>query len=301
MPWLKHGLLIEPQGQAPWIGTHAALPVVLPAGDHQRVYFSSRDAQGRSHIGYAALALTTPDVPAVYSQGPVLSPGLLGAFDDAGVTPSCLVSHEGRLYLFYTGWTRGVSVPFYLYSGVAVSDDGGLSFARLSPAPLLDRIDVDPFLNASPWVLVDGGIWRMWYVSGTAWDLTDTGPRHHYHIKYAESANGQHWRRTGHVCLDYGAPDEYAFGRPCVVKDGDLYRMWYCVRGSHYRLGYAESADGLTWTRRDDADALPTSADGWDAEMIAYPVVADISGRRLLLYNGNDYGRTGIGLATLTR
>ena len=25
--------------------------------------------------------------------------------------------------------------------------------------------------------------WRMWYVSGTGWDATETGPQHHYHVK----------------------------------------------------------------------------------------------------------------------
>lgn len=297
MPWLKRGRLIEPHGQAPWIVTHAALPVVLDGPDGQRVYFSSRDDRNRSHIGYASLSLTAPDPAAVYAPGPVLSPGTAGAFDDAGVTTSCLVAHAGRLYLYYTGWALGVSVPFYLHSGLAVSDDGGLSFARVSSAPLLDRIDVDPYLNASPWVLVDGGVWRMWYVSGTSWDATAAGPRHRYHIKYAESANGLHWRRAGHVCLDYAADDEYAFGRPCVMKDGDRYRMWYCVRGDRYRMGYAESVDGLSWTRHDQTEVVAASAAGWDAEMIAYPAVADLAGRRVLLYNGNGFGRTGIGWA----
>jgi len=33
--------------------------------------------------------------------------------------------------------------------------------------------------------------------------------------------------------------------------------------------------------------------------MIEYPCVVDAGGRRVMLYNGNDYGRTGIGLAEL--
>lgn len=297
MAWTRRGRLIVPEGQAPWVGTHAALPSVLDVPDGHRVYFSSRDAENRSHIGYATVPRLAAGVPVTFAGALVLSPGTLGAFDDAGVTMSCVVPHADRLFLFYTGWALGVRVPFYLHSGLAVSDDGGDTFQRVSLAPLLDRIDVDPYLNASPWVIVDGGVWRMWYVSGTGWTESAAGPQHRYHIKYAESADGLRWSRTGHVCLDYASAEEYAFGRPCVVRDADGYRMWYCVRGDRYRLGYAESRDGLAWTRRDDLADIDGSTGGWDADMAAYPVVHGESAGRVLLYNGNGYGRTGIGLA----
>jgi hypothetical protein len=297
MRWVKHGLIIEPKGQAGWIGTHAALPVVHMAGANDRVYFSSRDARNRAHIGYVTLSLREPAGPQVFSPAPAISPGDLGAFDDAGVTSSCLVEQGSRLYLYYTGWALGVSVPFYLHAGLAVSDDDGVHFRRVSRSPLLDRTEVDPFLTASPWVLIDDGVWRMWYVSGTEWQARADGPRHRYQIKYAESRNGIQWDRRGIVCIDYASPDEYAFGRPCVAKDGDLYRMWYSYRGVTYRMGYAESSDGICWTRRDDECVLDVSPDGWDSDMVTYPVVIRRLGRWEMLYNGNGYGLTGIGLA----
>jgi hypothetical protein len=128
--------------------------------------------------------------------------------------------------------------------------------------------------------------------------VTAAGPRHRYHIKYAESRDGSRWDRRGIVCIDYQSEDEYAFGRPCVIKDGDLYRMWYSHRGERYRMGYAESRDGIVWSRDDEKCVLDVSSgQEWDAEMVTYPVVADVAGERFMLYNGNGYGRTGIGLA----
>jgi hypothetical protein len=73
--------------------------------------------------------------------------------------------------------------------------------------------------------------------------------------------------------------------------------MWYSHRGRSYRIGYAESNDGLEWTRMDADSGIDVSAEGWDSEMVAYPWVGDIGGRRRMLYNGNGYGRTGIGQA----
>jgi hypothetical protein len=296
--WKKHGRILEPAGQAPWVGTHAALPVVESLGDEYRVYFSSRDQRGRSHIGFGSL---TPGLSGVagFCTAPVLSPGSLGAFDDAGVTTACLVRREERTFLYYTGWSLGVSVPFYLSVGLAIREGAG-PFHRFTAAPLLDRTDTDPYLNASPWILVESGVWRMWYVSGTGWEVIESRPRHRYHIKYAESRDGLTWVRTGIVAIDY-AEGEFAFGRPCVIRDASgRYRMWYSVRGDTYRLGYAESSDGIVWQRQDHEAGLIASGTGWDSEMIAYPVVFEADSVLQMLYNGNGFGRTGIGRATLS-
>lgn len=284
---------------AEWCATHAALPTLdRAAADSRSIWLSVRDSQGRSRVAAGRFGLDGAKSRIELAATPALDLGDLGAFDDSGVTTSCVVTDRGRLYLYYTGWSRGVTVPFYLGAGLAVSDDGGQSFRRVSRAPVLERIDVDPYLTASPWVLHDGGVWRMWYVSATGWSHGQRGPRHHYHIRYAESADLVAWRRTGHVCVDFARPEEYAFGRPCVVRDpGGRYRMWYSVRGDTYRLGYAESDDGLSWTRRDDAIGLDLSPDGFDSQMMAYPAILDRGGRRYMLYNGNDYGRSGVGLA----
>jgi predicted GH43/DUF377 family glycosyl hydrolase len=299
--WTKHGLIFEPAGQASWIGTHAALPAVQRLEGRERVFCASRDARGRAHVGYFELSLDAPHEILAVSPTAVLSPGALGAFDDSGVTSACVVTHGGLVHAYYTGWSLGQTVPFYLAVGLAISEDGGRTFERVSPAPILDRTAVDPYLTASPSVLIEDGVWRMWYVSATAWRMTPDGPRHWYHIRYAESADGIHWRRDGLVSIDYQSDDEYAIGRPCVLRDGGRYRMWYCTRGHRYRIGYAESKDGLAWTRLDSAAdaALPVSAAGWDSEMTAYPMVIPHRGRLHMLYNGNGYGRTGIGLATI--
>jgi hypothetical protein len=189
-------------------------------------------------------------------------------------------------------------VPFTFFIGLAVREAGG-DFQRVSPAPVLGRSAQDPFLTASPCVLVEDGRWRMWYVSGTGWSIEDGRPRHHYNIRYAESPDGIRWTPTGIVCIDYASASEYAIARPHVIKEGGRYRMWYSHRGTSYRIGYAESSDGLAWTRRDHETGIDVSPSGWDSGMVAYPCVFRADGRLFMLYNGNDYGRSGIGLASL--
>lgn len=290
--WHGHGRIFPPDGG------YGALPFAIPAGNRScRIFFSGRDAENRSRIGACTLDLDTLAVGSV-TETPLVFPGPPGAFDESGCSMSCAVEHEGRLYLYYTGWTLGRTVPFYLAVGLAVSEDGGHSFDKVSPAPVLGRHRVDPFLCASPSVLIEDGIWRMWYVSAVRWEPRPEGMRHYYLVKYAESRDGLEWERDGRVCIGFASEEEHAIGRPHVLKDGDLYRMWYCYRGPSYRIGYAESKDGLDWTRRDDLAGMEPSPSGWDSEMQAYPMVFPDGGRLVMLYNGNGYGATGFGIAT---
>jgi hypothetical protein len=182
-----------------------------------------------------------------------------------------------------------------LVMGLALSHDGGLTFERYSRAPLLERTDREPFsVLTAPCVLLDNGVWRMWYVSADVWQSPDE-PR--YNIKYAESDDGIHWRREGRVCIDYATPDETALARPCVLKENGKYRMWYSYKRGYYRIGYAESDDGLTWRRRDADAGIDVSESGWDSEMIEYGYVFDHRETQYTVYQRNDYGRGGFGLA----
>ena len=297
MRWAKQGLIFDPTGRAPWMVTHAADPVPRRLrGDRFRIYCTGRDDKGRGQIGYFEIDLRRPTEVLDFSQEPIISVGPLGAFDDSGVINASIVDHGGKEFHFRSG--LGITVPFYFFVALAVSEDGGRTVRKVSPAPILPRSEVDPFLTGSPCVLVEEGTWRMWYTSGVRWVMDAGTPKHFYHIKYAESADGRAWNRRGHVCVDF-IGDEHVVAKPCVVKDADRYRMWYSYRGASYRIGYAESSDGLHWVRRDAEVGIDVSPSGWDSEMIEYAWVFDHDGRRYMLYNGNQYGKTGIGLAVL--
>jgi hypothetical protein len=147
----------------------------------------------------------------------------------------------------------------------------------------------------------------MWYGSCTRWEISGDKVDPFYNIKYAESKNGIHWKREGFVCIDYKEADE-AIGHPCVFKDDGIYKMFYSYRkGSNfrsdrtrsYRIGYAESKDGVRWTRMDDNAGIDVSGEGWDSEMIAYACVYRYKSRAYMVYNGNGFGKSGFGYAVL--
>jgi hypothetical protein len=296
MKWRKLGRVFAAEGQFDWMTSHAANPVAEPrGGDVFRVYFGCRDKDSRSHIGCVDIELAERVRLLDVAGEPIVVPGAPGLFDDSGTSMACLVRDGSRTLLYYLGWNLGVTVPWRNSVGLAVRDGDDGPFVKYSPAPLMDRCHVDPYTLSYPCVLRYDGRWKMWYGSNLAWGRHETDMFHV--IKYAESDDGVHWRREGVVAIGLNLPKEFAVCRPWVVKEEGGYRMWFCHRGDAYRLGYAESPDGIHWTRRPDAVGLDVSPDGWDAEMVAYPFVCRHRGHCYLFYNGNRYGRTGFGVA----
>ena len=163
---------------------------------------------------------------------------------------------------------------------------------------MLERTHSEPHFRGAPFVLVDGGRLRMWYVSSAHWEYGSCGLRYRVSIRHAVSSDGVEWRPEAGLCLEPEG-DEYAVGRPCVVREGGIFRMWYSVRSVSrpYAIGYAESPDGLSWRRMDGQAGITRSHSGWDSEMICFPNVVDAAGQRYLFYNGNRHGASGFGCA----
>ncbi|CAI8414202.1 MAG: Uncharacterised protein [Gammaproteobacteria bacterium] len=295
--WRKLGMVIRPNKRLFWVQTHCMVPTPQSLGGGLvRVFFSGRDTLNRSHIGHATVDLNQNGRLVDYSTDPVLAPGALGCFDDNGVTPSCVVNlTDDELGLYYIGWNPGSTVRMNIFGGLAISKDGGETFERWSRAPILERNQTDPYFNTAPWVVRDGDGFRIFYVSCQEWRHKDL-PR--YNIKTGHSKDGKNWVRADHVCVDFRDETEHALARPYVIKEDGLWRMWFSHKNTDYRIGYAESYDGLSWERLDHLAGIDVSFSGFDSKMVEYgAVVVRHDGQRFMFYNGNDYGLEGIGLA----
>ncbi|MGC3940412.1 hypothetical protein ACOTTU_21640 [Roseobacter sp. EG26] len=306
MKWLRKGRIFDPAEHPDWAGTHAQVPTPLLYDDRVRVFYADRFSDGRSYTTYVDLERGNLSNMIYAHKKPILDFGAPGTFDDDGVMPSCALRRDGQVYLYYSGWNRGMTVPYRNSVGIAVSDDDGTTFRRLYEGPVLERCPTEPYIAVTPTILKEGDLWRMWYISGVRWVDVNGKYEPVYVIKYASSRDGISWDRPNHLCIP-PSHDTEAFSHPNVVKDGDLYRMWYCFRNSHdyrdgagaYRIGYAESSDGLDWTRMDDKGGLQTTGEGWEATMTCYPYALQIDGRIHMFYNGNGFGRSGFGYAIL--
>ena len=302
MYWKKLGHIFCANGNSSWLHSHAMIPIAEQIdGSIFRIYFSSRDIQNRGHGAFVEIDLRDHTKILRISSNPVLVPGSLGCFDDSGALPNSIVRVGRRKLLYYTGINLGVTVKIRNSIGLAEWNEDTQCFERCYSGPIIDRTKEFPHFVATPEVMYENGIYRAWFTSCTEWRIEGGVPKHFYRLEYAESLDGINWLREGKIAIDYQDRLEYAMGVPRVVKDGGLYKMWFCARGTvaapSYRIYYADSIDGVVWNRKTDSEVLSVSSHGWDSEMVCYPYIFDYRGERYMLYNGNDYGRTGFGLA----
>jgi predicted GH43/DUF377 family glycosyl hydrolase len=298
MKWKKLGHIYQPSGIKSWSRTHAANPVAEHIeDDYFRIYFSTRDDNNRSSIGYVIVNINEPSKILEESQEPVLMPGDLGMFDDCGVSIGCIVPSGNTRYLYYMGWNLSVTVPWKNTIGLAISESPGQPFKRYSRFPVIGLDEVDPYTISYPWVIRESSFFRMWYGSNLKWGPQKSDMLHV--IKYAESDDGIYWKRENRIVINSESLEEYAICKPCVLKDESGYWMWFCSRGDKYRIHIAISPDGINWERLGQDPGIDVSESGWDSEMIEYPCVFDHKGHRYMLYAGNGYGRTGFGIAVL--
>ncbi|MBR0744615.1 hypothetical protein JQ582_11810 [Bradyrhizobium japonicum] len=298
MSWRRLGLVHASSGTLPWARSHAALPTPIHLdGDIFRFFFSSRDADKKSHVGWVDVEVC--DTPRVRDAAlaPVLAPGADGAFDDSGVGIGSVVVTDEGVSIYYMGWNLGIRSPWRNAIGLARSSSPGGAFARYSPGPILDRSPEDPYTLSYPCVLQFGlADWRMWYGSNVAPAVGNADMQHV--IKQARSVDGIRWVRDGKTVIGFADKTEYALARPSVVKIGDNLLMCFACRGASYRIGAAISRDsGLNWERCDAEMGLGVSEHGWDSEMTCYPALFWHKSRLWLAHNGNGYGATGFGLA----
>jgi hypothetical protein len=230
-----------------------------------------------------------------------------GQYDETGAMPSWFVNQpNGDIWLYYTGWNK-TSDSYRLSVGLSKSIDNGLHFKKMYAGPVMDRSIYNPIWAAQPAVMIEDGIWKMWYISAQKCEVIHNYPEPFYRCQYAESLDGIHWQPTGDVVLDF---DHFlnAVGRPSVYKENGIYKMIYSYRNAvdyrtdrnqSYRIGYAESENGKSWIRKDDLAGISKSEnpEDFDYEMINYCHTYSHNNNKYLLYNGNGFGAAGFGYA----
>ncbi len=312
--WKKLGKVFAPQavsGRA-WLKEFAQAPSALIGSEAVRVYFSCRppaDANGQ-YVSYSAYVDLDPtDLRRVLrvSEHPILSLGGPGEFDEFGTYPVSVIRDGQEVRAYYAGWTRCESVPFNVAIGMATSVDGGMTFRKAGPGPIISYSPDEPFVMSGPKIRRFGTTWYLFYIAGRKWKMVEGRAEPVYKIRLATSPDGKVWTKFNQDLISSRVEEDEAQASPDVFYSGGRYHMFFCYRySSHYRgreygyrIGYA-SSDNLTDWRRDDSKAgISVSAEGWDSEMVSYPHVFSLDGKTYMAYLGNQVGRDGFGLAIL--
>src|SRR6266849_3541206 len=246
MKWKKMGRIYVPDGSQAWAKKYAFPPTPYFISEHVlRIYVRCCDENMVGRAVFVDVSAENPAEILQVSKNPVLDIGAPGTFDENGLMPTSVLEVDGKLYMYYVGYQIGMKVRYYQFEGLAVSEDGGNTFQRRIRVPVIDRSDAELLNRTSAFIRRRNGVFEMWYVGGSEWTVVDGKSLPMYNIRHMTSVDGVHWGPEGRVCIDYQNDDEHAFGKPFIIEEGGIQKMFYSVRtrAKGYRIGYAESAD----------------------------------------------------------
>jgi predicted GH43/DUF377 family glycosyl hydrolase len=226
-------------------------------------------------------------------------------------------------------------------TGLAISKDEGITWqvVRETVLPLGKPGSYDAGLTGSVSVIREApDRYSMWYTAGEQYVRFGERNRGIVHVGVARSRDGIDWTKEEQPALrarmDSVNPYEAVLGKPNAIKVDGVYHLWFSaysmganVRPNDsvgqlyqpgkdadrtnwqsitsselgYHIEYARSTDGVHWQREFDKSIMTLTPDGIDSKNQSYPMVIDMGEQLWMFYVGNEFGRTGIALATLNK
>ena len=299
MKWIKKGMIYKVENDNEFLKSHASNPLAIHVSDDiYRVYFSGRNNQNKSSVGYFDFDLKN-EKSLGFSCKPLAVFGDEKSFYKDGISIGNLYENNGKKYVLFMGWNIPSNQHWRGDIGqLEVKDLDNMHIT--SEIPFLGTSEEDPISLSYPFVMNVNDSYKMWYGSTIDWS-SENGEMIHV-IKYATSQNGIEWERKG-VCIPYRLGEAQAFSRPTVILLNKVYHMWYSYRsgdGTKYRIGYSYSFDGESWIARNDKVGISVSDNPDENIMVCYPHVIIHEEQLHMFYNGNDYGKKGVFLATIS-
>jgi len=294
----------------------AQSPQTLVFKDFVRIYFSTRkkDFNGKylSYISFIDYNIEKNEIINISSHN-VIELGKLGTYDEHGIFPLNIFKEENNRIMGYIGgWNRRKSVSVETSIGISQSYDNGLTFNRLGNGPILTASINEPFLVGDPFVAKYNNIYYMWYIYGKEWIVANKNQEAErvYKIGYAISNDGINWEKQNRQIISDKIDITECQAMPTVIDYDKKYHMIFCYRHAFdfrtdkkksYKLGYALSDDLKQWDRDDNMLNINFEENEWDSNMQCYPHLFHYKKEIYLLYNGNEFGKYGFGIAILEK
>jgi hypothetical protein len=316
--WKKLGNVFNPKlindgYKREWMNAYSQCTSAIVFNNFVRVFFSCRPEKDKNNQFVSNIAfvdLNKKNITEVINiaKQPLMSLGELGAFDEFAIYPISVIEHENKLLLYYAGWMRCQSTPYTVSIGLAESLDNGLSFTRYSKGPILTNSPQEPFELSGPKVRKFNNKWFMYYLAGEKWVMKEKAESV-YKIRLAISEDGVNWIKLNKNIINTVLSEDECQAGPDVFYYKDKYHMFFSYRYAHnfknkergYKIGYAYSIDAINWIRDDSLAGIKLSETGWDSEMMHYPHILNLDNRLYMLYNGNNFGEEGFGIAILEK
>lgn len=288
--------------------SHTQCPFYLNEDNEERIYFSSRDRDNISRIFYIKIITHDQSINLIDKKihGPIINKGEFKEFDSDGVMISWILKNDNDYMLYYVGWKITKKFPYQNSIGLSISKNGLNDFKKFSSKPIISKNKHDKFFTGTSCVIKFKNIFFNYYMSCNNWVTNPENSRKEpiYFLKVATSKDGINWDVINKVVIPL-KKDWGGVSKASVINIQDKLHMWFSYRGKFdyrsdknqsYKIGYATSINGYDWEIKDFKLHFHEDKNG-DDFMQAYPHVFKKGNKLFMLYNGNEFGKTGVYLA----
>jgi predicted GH43/DUF377 family glycosyl hydrolase len=293
----KKGLIFDVRN-VKWINSYAWVPTAHQIENTNKaiIFFAARNSLNESDTSYFIYNLDKMKITKI-AQGPILKRGKLGNFDDSAAIPSHLIKIRRKFYLYYVGWTQGKKVPFFSSLGLATANKITGPYKKISNAPIIGKSKYDPLFVATCFVQKIKKGFCMYYTSNMSWKMINNIPKPKYLIKKCFSKDGIKWIANNKKIIKFEKNTEVAITRPWVLKLREKFVMFFSLKKNNYTIETSISKDGKSWKRNKIFLFREENKINFDSKAQEYASIIKYKKKLFMFYNGNEYGKKGIGLA----
>lgn len=217
------------------------------------------------------------------------------------ITPTSVSGFSGGTKTF-TAWLDREGPVSISFSDTAAPRATSSMGINVLPVPW--RVNTAPVvgISGSAWDTGSSAFPSVVQANGTTYMLYSGSNGSVWNIGLASSADGKTWTTyAGNPVMGISPTTFYAsdISASSLLYNGGEFKTWFTGYDGHFmRIGYATSAQGITWS----VDSTPVlnagSTGAWDYQGVAFPSVLDDNGVYKMWFSGYDGTTWRIGYAT---
>ena len=296
--WIKKGKIFKNNSDNEYLKSHSSNPLAIHLQDDvYRIFYNSRNKKNASSVAYFDFDIL---------NNVIVNSDLLPKFKfdflnntNSGISLGENIVFNSKNYIGTMIWYIEEGKHWYGKIGKLELDGNYEIVQNKDNYILLDLDGENPISLSYPSFYEFES--KIFMIYGSTLDWNVDGEDMIHVLKISSSTNFKDWKFE--QTLPYELGKFQAFSRPSVYVDkiDSSIHLWFSYRegtGDKYKIGYGNFSDSQ-WKLYSDKYTLEVSENGWDSEMVEYPNVFNHKDKLYMLYNGNSYGETGIGLAVL--
>jgi hypothetical protein len=278
--WGAFKMVIAPGSEGAWDTSGATDGAVILDGDMYRIWYAGSDG---SNLRIISAESADGKIWGNFQQN--LDVGNIPGVDDLSIHFPAVLKTGATYQMWYTGSTSSDLTKLVIIYCDSNRLDPWTNFHVAVDAGSQGTYDTGAAWG--PTVILDDGIYKMWYAGYADGNMTDR-------IIYCESLDGITWGNF-HLAIgagNLGGYDDLASNSPSVIKDAGIYKMWYSGQaqaGSGFSIStiYCESTDGISW--ENFRLVMEAGAQGeYDSAFVTGPMVINNNGTGMMWYRGKS-------------